>query len=799
MSAKKTLTLHLCRLLPTLFLPPLFAEAPSANESKPVSQRLPLPAPEVIARLPPDGGPEFNRLIFESSPYLRQHARNPVDWYPWGEEAFARARRENKPVFLSVGYASCHWCHVMEHESFEDAQVAALLNEHFINVKVDREERPDVDQIYMAATQALTGHGGWPNTVFLDLEKRPFFAGTYFPKQDRGGQPGFVTLLHTLREVWQAQPDLVRRTAEQVTEEIQRLALMTNNVPHAELDGAVIARASASFAAEFDAQHGGFGGAPKFPPHPALGFLLQIQAEQPEPARRPLIERTLDAMALGGIHDHVGGGFHRYAVDAEWFLPHFEKMLYDNAQLARAYARAHALTGRPEYRAVAEDTLDWTLRDLRHPEGGFYSAYDADSEGEEGRFYLWTRADAAQALGEGAEGFLDTYQITAAGNYLEEATGRRTRDNIPHLRAFPPDLQEFRPALARLREARAKRVWPLLDDKILTAWNGLQIGALATAGRVFQRPDYLREAERTAEFILTRLGGVKDLRRTWRAGEARIPAYLDDYAFLALGLLDLHAATGQPRWQETAAALCLEVERRFADPQRGGFYYTADHHETLLVRNKEPFDNATPAPNGIHAQVLARLAALTGDATWRDRAERQLQAFGPLAARVPTAMASYLEAWLLLPRAEAPPPAGTWAEARLKPVTARVVGLPPVAAPASEVRGEWVLEIDPEWHLNANPPARDYLIPLRVSLAAGQSGELVAPAYPAGKDLSLAGDPDGPITVYAGVVRFPFVFRLPAGATGEFPLRLEVAFQACDHQGCQPPRTLPLAGSLRVE
>ena len=770
--------------------------AEPSKGTAPVHVRKPLPPAEEVAKLPPDGGAEFNRLIFETSPYLRQHARNPVDWYPWGDEAFARARKENKPIFLSVGYSSCHWCHVMEHESFEDDQVADLLNHHFISVKVDREERPDIDQIYMSATQVMTGRGGWPNTVFLDLEKRPFFAGTYFPKKDRGGQPGFVTLLHKLKDVWKAQPEVVTQTSLQIQAEIQRLATMTNHQAVAEISAELMAKAGVEFAGEFDAKHGGFGDAPKFPPHATLGFLLQAQSNLPEPAREPLIRLTLDQMALGGIHDHVGGGFHRYATDGIWFLPHFEKMLYDNAQLARLYARAFALTRNPAYRSVAEDTLEWCLRDLRHPQGGFYSAYDADSEGEEGKFYLWTLPEVEAVLGADTAAFASAYDITAKGNYYEEATGARTPENIPHLKSFPTDPAAHRAALAKLRAARAKRVWPMLDDKVLTSWNGLMIGALATAGRVFDRPDYVAEAERTASFLLANLRGKSGLLRSWRAGEAKIDAYLDDYAYLANGLLDLHEATQNDRWRNEAIGLVKALDEEFADATNGGYFFTSKRHETMLARNKEPFDNATPAPNGIVAQVLARLAA-RGEERWVRKANWQLDAFSGLITRVPTAMPSYLEAWLLLPRKESVASTAQ-AEVRLKPVTLRLTGFPASAKAGQAIRGTLEIAIDDGYHLNANPPSLDYLKPLVARLAEKSALTLAAVPYPSGHDFKVEGE-EKPISVYEGTVTLPLVVSMPAAATGSVSLALEVDFQACNAAGCERPQTVGIGLAVRVE
>ncbi|RMH04064.1 MAG: thioredoxin domain-containing protein, partial [Nitrospirae bacterium] len=486
-----------------------------------------------------------NRLIHATSPYLLQHAYNPVDWYPWGEEALERARREDKPILLSIGYSACHWCHVMERESFENEEIAALMNEHFICVKVDREERPDLDEIYMQATVAMNqGHGGWPMTVFLTPEQHPIFAGTYFPPTDRWGRPGFATVLKKIAEGWQTDREAIRRSASQFTERLRRSlqALPPLPVGQAEIDAAV-----EQFREEFDRRHGGFGSAPKFPPATALSFLLRQYAYTGDLSILEMIRTTLDAMAAGGIYDHVGGGFARYSTDDRWLVPHFEKMLYDNALLARTYTEAFHLTGHPNDQRIARETLDYLLREMTSPEGGFYSATDADSEGVEGKFFVWTPEEihTIAPSREDAERFCAYYDITPQGNWEGKSiphTPRSLEAVAQELGCSPEDLAD---SLARMKplvyQARLKRVPPGLDDKILTAWNGMAIGALAEAARVFGEPRYLEAACRTARFLLTNLsrpdGG---LFRTYRQGKAHLPAYLEDYAYLAEGLLDLY-------------------------------------------------------------------------------------------------------------------------------------------------------------------------------------------------------------------------------------------------------------------
>ncbi|MBN2492720.1 MAG: thioredoxin domain-containing protein, partial [Planctomycetes bacterium] len=510
----------------------------------------------------PDRRPETNRLVREQSPYLLQHAHNPVDWYPWEPEAFAAAAARDVPIFLSVGYSTCHWCHVMAHESFENLAIARLLNEHFVPVKVDREERPDIDEMYLGATQVLTGHGGWPNSVWLTPDRRPFFAGTYFPPEDRPDRPGFPTVLRRIAAWWATERRHVEAQADEVTDALRRMAGGSHMAGSGRAGRERVAAALAELRRTFDPRHGGFGTRPKFPPHGALALLLHEFELTGDRELLGMVTRTLDGLRLGGIHDHVGGGFARYATDERWFLPHFEKMLYDNAQLARAYVDAWRLTGTEDYRRAAERTFMWVLREMRHGEGAFYSAWDADSEGEEGKFYLWRRAEVREALGT-AEGelFCRVYGVSEAGNYCEEATGRRPGTNIVYLEQpleataareglAPAALQaRMDDALEKLRAVRSRRVRPHLDDKVLASWNGLMIGSLAHGGRVLGEPRYVAAAAAAARFVLAHLRAGGRLRRSWRAGEAKLNAYLDDHVFLAHGLLDLHEATGEAVWR----------------------------------------------------------------------------------------------------------------------------------------------------------------------------------------------------------------------------------------------------------
>jgi uncharacterized protein YyaL (SSP411 family) len=571
-----------------------------------------------------------NRLAQETSPYLLQHRDNPVDWYPWGPAALARAHELDRPILLSVGYSACHWCHVMERESFEDLATATYMNEHFVSVKVDREERPDVDALYMEAVQAMSGHGGWPMTVFCDPDGVPFYGGTYFPPDEGRGMPSFRMVMEAVVDAFEGRRDELR---ERAAETRARLGAVGAIEPSGDVPGAELLEAAIATLREgVDMERGGFGGAPKFPPSSALELLLARGVGEP-------VERTLDAMMAGGIYDQVGGGFARYSVDAEWLVPHFEKMLYDNALLARAYLHGWQALGHERYRRVCEETLDWALREMRGPEGGFYSALDADSEGEEGRFYVWTPEEIRAVLGDGAEPVIELYGATEAGNFEGH--------NILHLAAGaeaprPDGLDTARRALY---EARAERAWPGLDDKRLASWNALVLSALAEAGAVLGREDYLEAARGCAEFVLRDLRDADGrLLRTYKDGEGRLNAYLEDHAFLLEALLTLYEATFEQRWFDAARALADTMIARFGDPKRGGFYSTSDDHEELIARRKEIGDHPIPSGNSAAALGLLRLEALTGERSYGERAEGVLRLFAKAAPRQPDAFAHLLRA-----------------------------------------------------------------------------------------------------------------------------------------------------------
>ncbi len=588
-----------------------------------------------------------NRLAQESSPYLLQHANNPVNWFPWGEDALALAKSEDKPILISVGYAACHWCHVMEHESFEDERIAAFMNENFVNIKVDREERPDLDQIYMSAVQAMTGQGGWPMNVFLTPAGEPFYGGTYYPPTPRYGMASWGQVLSGVANAWQTRrADLTKQAGEMAGHIQQEFALKNQNYV---LDPLLFERAEKQFDTQFDRSRGGFGGAPKFPPSMSLEFLLRIDSLE-------MVTTTFDQMAWGGIYDHVGGGFARYSVDANWLVPHFEKMLYDNALLARVYLHAYQVTGNAHYRQVVEETLDWTLREMTEDGGGFYSSLDADSEGVEGKFYVWSQAEIEQILGDDAPLFMARYDVTARGNWEGHNILNTTHSNLADVAAqFDLSIAAAQKTLAAARQklfaVRAQRIWPGLDDKILTAWNGLMLAAFAEAGRVLKRDDYLAAAVKNADFLhATMRTDAGRLLRTWKAGNAaKYNAYLEDYAYLADGLLALYQATFDVRWFEWAQELTDMMMTHFQDSENGGFYDTSDDHETLLYRPKSLQDNATPSANAMACKVLILMNLLTGDGALVDYAEEMVAALYPALAQYPNGFAHWLGcAWLLL-------------------------------------------------------------------------------------------------------------------------------------------------------
>ncbi|MGB6873651.1 MAG: thioredoxin domain-containing protein [Dehalococcoidia bacterium] len=589
-----------------------------------------------------------NHLINETSPYLRQHVHNPVDWYPWGPEAFERAQRENKPIFLSIGYSTCHWCHVMAHESFEHPEVARLMNETFVSIKVDREERPDIDNVYMSACQVMTGSGGWPLSIIMTPDKKPFFAATYIPREGRFGLIGMMELIPHIRELWATR----RGEALSLSNEIATVLQQTSqDTPGEELNEATLELTYEQLAKRFDGQHAGFSSAPKFPTPHNLLFLLRYWKRSGNKRALEMVEETLQAMRRGGIYDHVGFGFHRYSTDSQWLVPHFEKMLYDQAMLAMAYTEAYQTTGKEDYGKTAREIFTYVLRDMTATEGGFGSAEDADSEGEEGKFYLWTREEVRKALGkEEADFVAKVFNIEKDGNFAEQATGRRNGVNILHLRKTLGELasdlnlsqQDLQAHLEVIRQKlfayREKRVHPMKDDKILTDWNGLMIAALAKGAQAFDEPEYAEAACRAADFILGNMRKPDGrLLHRYRDGQAGVEANLDDYAFLVWGLIELYEAIFDARHLEVALELTSDMVRHFWDEGGGGLYLTPDDGESLFVRKKEIYDGAIPSGNSVAMLNLLRLGRMTATSDLEEKAARIGSAFSGSVKQSPSA------------------------------------------------------------------------------------------------------------------------------------------------------------------
>jgi uncharacterized protein YyaL (SSP411 family) len=588
-----------------------------------------------------------NRLANETSPYLLQHRDNPVDWFAWGDEAIEEARREQKPIFLSIGYSACHWCHVMEHESFENDAIARVLNDSFVSIKVDREERPDLDQIYMNAVQMLTGRGGWPMSVFLTPELKPFYGGTYWPPQSSRGMPGFDQILAAVIDAWKNRREQALTAADQLTAELQKVG-STVDGDSAALSIELIESAVAQLHRAFDQTYGGFGRAPKFPHPMDLQLLLATYQRTKQAGLLDMVRFTLDRMAGGGIYDHLGGGFYRYSTDARWLVPHFEKMLYDNALLARTYLDAYLVTGEANYARVVRETLDYVLREMTDPAGGFYSTEDADSEGEEGLFYTWTPDEIEAVLGEEqGSTFGRIFDVTDVGNFegRNNLNLPKTLEQCASLFKCAPDnlAAELDESRAALLSAREKRVRPGRDDKVIVAWNGLMIDAMARAGAGLNEPRYVIAAGAAASFILQRIRREDGrLLHTWRGGMAKLDAYLDDYAALADSLVTLYESTGNESWIDEAVRLMNIVLDKFADPAGSGFFYTASDHEQLLTRTKELTDSSTPSGNALAGTALLRLGKLLGRADYLDAAEAILEAAAPIMERAPMAAGQML-------------------------------------------------------------------------------------------------------------------------------------------------------------
>lgn len=582
-----------------------------------------------------------NRLIKEKSPYLLQHAHNPVDWHPWGKEAFALAKKLNKPIFLSVGYATCHWCHVMERESFENEAIAKIMNDNFVCIKVDREERPDVDNIYMTAVQAISGSGGWPMSVFMTPEGKPFYAGTYSPPTNKGGRAGFDTILKALAKTWKDKHDTVLTASDELTKNIARFS---NSSKPGAINKEMLTNAIVGFDRSFDKEHGGFGTAPKFPTPHNLTFLLRHYQRTGDAKSLKMATTTLDGMMNGGLQDHLGGGFHRYSTDRVWLAPHFEKMLYDQALIGRAYVEAWQITGDPNYKRTADSIFKYVLDEMTHENGGFFSAEDADSEGKEGLFYLWTPKEVIAVLGEEkAKRFNAFYDVTEAGNFSEHGEptggsilriqtsfGEAAKKNNMEIESFRAEMKESR---AKLFKSRAKRIRPLLDDKILTAWNGLMIATLAHAGRVFDNDEYTKAAKNSAKFVMENLQQEGRLLRRWRNDEAALLGYIDDYSFFAWGLYELYVATGESQWLKESIRLSEESIRLFWDEENGGLFFSGKDGEKLITSTKEAYDGALPSGNSIAALNFLRIGHLTDNKKLSEKGVEILETFSSQLSR----------------------------------------------------------------------------------------------------------------------------------------------------------------------
>ncbi len=748
-----------------------------------------------------DTGPA-NHLIDETSPYLLLHAYNPVEWYPWGEAALSRARTENKPIFLSVGYSTCYWCHVMERLVFSDPEIAELMNRWFVNIKVDREERPDLDKIYMLATQLVSGSGGWPNSVFLTPELKPFFAGTYFPPEDAHGRPSFPRVLESIHSAWETRRKEVLAASEQLTGAIRELESGTREPPR-KPDTKLVRQARMGIEARYDARFGGFGGAPKFPSTMSLDFLLTSWKETGDKTTWQVVEHSLEAMSHGGIYDHVGGGFHRYATDAQWRVPHFEKMLYNQAGLGRLYLRAFELSGRSSWSEVAIDILNFVKRELTSPEGPFYSALDAETEAVEGKYYLWTAEEVRTVLADDEDLFNRLFELAPVPETGASAVVKK-QTAFPDIGLSPDELRRLKEMRRRLLEVRSRRVYPLRDDKIITSWNGLMIETYAYAYRVLKDQAYLRTAEAAAEFVLEHMrrpdGGFY---RVYRNGIAKYPAYLEDYAFLSRGFLGLHRAGKEERWLSASKAVADQMLRRFWDADGGGFYYTEGGAD-LLVRIKDGQDSALPSANAVAVDVLLDLAELTGDEGYRERAARCLKSFGGMMQAQPqgfirmiAAAERYLETQPQIPPAAfsdlSPPPVPEQVvQAHLRTETAT-----PIPGQAFAMTVD--LSIRPGWHLNAYDPSARTLLPTSMTLNSDLPLTVLDITYPAGQPFYYEALEET-LNVYHGEVsleaRLQLQSNATAGAAGA--IRVLIQYQACDDTRCLPPAELHKASQISV-
>jgi len=760
----------------------------------------------------PDGSWKYtNRLADSTSPYLLQHAHNPVDWYPWGEEALRAARDQDKPIFLSVGYSTCYWCHVMEREVFENPEIAALMNEHFINIKVDREQRPDIDEVYMTATQIMTQRGGWPMSVFLTLDLKPFFAGTYFGPEDQPGRPGFPTLANAMSDAWVNRRGEVEDVSERVITAVRGALLdRLEQAGTAPLTLAIPDSAASRLAASFDERWGGFGVAPKFPQGFNYPFLLAVHERTGDPTALDMTVTSLRLMAAGGMYDHVGGGFHRYSTDGQWKVPHFEKMLYNQAQLTRAYLRAYEAKGEEAFADTVRDILRYVDELMTGPDGELYSALDAETDAAEGAYYVWNRGELTGILGGDDLALFDKVFTLAEvpafpGHKHPDGGALHMRKPIVQLAAdLGMPYQELRAQvdaiLAQLKSVRDERKLPHLDDKVIAGWNGLMIGAYAEAGRTLDEPEYTEAAQRAAAFLLERLRDEDgDLLRVWRAGVSEQPAFHEDYAFVIQGLASLYRTTGERKWLDAAADLADRADGLFWDQDGGGYYFAVEAPD-LIARSKSASDGAIPSGNSAMANALLDLAELTGEGYWRSRAEETLTTFSGVASGAPRGhlhMVHAIERFLAEPT-EASAASGV----ELPELTDEPTGSSPLDSSAhvalsAEMASATIrpgetftvrirLDVAEGWHVNANPASAEFLIATTADVRSALPIEVERIEYPAPKRLR-ASYAEAPIDVYEGEVEIVATCRLAdelEDGVAEGTIRALVAFQACDEQSC---------------
>ena len=735
---------------------------------------------EEVALKNPDGSWKWtNRLIHETSPYLLLHAHNPVDWYPWGDEAVELAKKENKLIFLSVGYSTCYWCHVMERKVFSNPEIAAMMNKNFINIKIDREERPDLDEIYMTATQLLVQRGGWPNSVFLTPDLKPFYAGTYFPPTDAPNRPGFPTVLDAVHEAWVTREAEVIESANQISNTIEMATSRGFTALNARaLDRTLTTAALDYLRTTYSQAYGGFGAAPKFPSPANLEFLLSEYEHTADESLLEMVTRTLDMMAYGGMYDQIGGGFHRYAVDAKWLVPHFEKMLYDNAQLAKVYLRAYQLTQQPRYRRVAEDIFGFIFREMTAPEGGFYSALDAETDAEEGKYYVWTADEIQKILGnqEDASHFNKVYGVDKGTNF----EGKNVL-YVPEGTAAETSIKTLGTAREKLLTTRFEREYPLLDTKIIVNWNGLMIDAFAYGYRILGDERYLAAASKAAEFILNTLKKPDgELLHTYTAGVVKQDAYLDDYAFLVRGLLGLYEATGGDQWLNSARTLTDKMIQLFWDDRNGGFYYTKADAKHLIVRTKKPYDSAIPSGNAVAVRNLLALGA-----DYRHYAEKTLRIFAESMAQSPS---SFMHMHFALNNYLTSEEDQDAATLPLVTVTAEVK-----EKDGENFNVELALKIADSWHINANPPSQDNLIPTTVTVDADAPVEIVDVAYPKGKSIRFEFSSES-LNVYEKSLTIRLRLRQKRNVTREknVPITLKLTYQPCNDTECLLPQTLDI-------